>query len=349
LNIQTKKRKILFIDFAKGFAMLSIVVFHFFSPYTTGIFSKAIMFAGAGVHVFILLSGFGLALSSVNLKLKSFYIKRFTKILIPYYIAVIIIFLFNLHFNFYKENDLYALFGHILFYKMFDSTIVGSFGGQFWFISTIIQFYIFFPVIIFFKSKYSINQFLITSLFISAIYWLIVSLCKLNEVRIYNSFFLQYLWEFNLGIYLSDLYIKKEFKFWEFNNLLMVIIISSLSLFLMAFISLNGGEVGRSFNDVPSLISYLGFLIIFYTLVEKLNLKLIFYFFVKLGKFSYELFLLHSFVFVMVNLFLVNVIKMTPNILSTFILVLPISIIISYLYSKAIIYLHKLLLLNSKI
>lgn len=41
-----------FIDFGKGFAILSIVLFHYFLPYASGLAVKALMLGGAGVHIF---------------------------------------------------------------------------------------------------------------------------------------------------------------------------------------------------------------------------------------------------------------------------------------------------------
>ena len=59
--------RIEFLDFAKGCAMLSIVLFHYFRGYFPGLGDKAVMVGGAGVHLFLLLSGFGLALSTQRL------------------------------------------------------------------------------------------------------------------------------------------------------------------------------------------------------------------------------------------------------------------------------------------
>ncbi|MBN1804781.1 MAG: acyltransferase family protein [Sedimentisphaerales bacterium] len=124
------KQRLGYIDFAKGFAILSIVVFHYCQPYVSGIFSKAIMIGGTGVHLFFVLSGFGLGLSS-KVGAFSFYKKRFVKILIPYYVIILIIYVINIIHPVYKDDGLYALCGHLFFYKMFDKNIIGSFGYLF--------------------------------------------------------------------------------------------------------------------------------------------------------------------------------------------------------------------------
>lgn len=83
------QRRIEYIDFAKGFAILSIVIFHYCQPYLSGAWAKAIMIGGTGVHLFFVLSGFGLGLSSQMSSILGFYKKRFSKILIPYYFAIL--------------------------------------------------------------------------------------------------------------------------------------------------------------------------------------------------------------------------------------------------------------------
>jgi len=72
------KQRLYFIDFAKGFAMLSIVLLHYSQPYVAGRWAKAIMIGGSGVHLFFVLSGFGFALSQKKLRVSSFYQKRLT-------------------------------------------------------------------------------------------------------------------------------------------------------------------------------------------------------------------------------------------------------------------------------
>lgn len=51
------------IDFLRGYSIFTIVLMHLIAGSVTGVLSKAVAFGGAGVHVFILCSGFGLYLS----------------------------------------------------------------------------------------------------------------------------------------------------------------------------------------------------------------------------------------------------------------------------------------------
>ena len=175
-----KKNRLDFIDFAKGFAILFITVFHYTQPYAIGVWSKLIMFGGAGVHLFFIISSFGLSLSSKQLGVIEFYKQRFLKILLPYYIVVLFVYAINMLLPIYPENSLYALGGHLFLYKMFDENIMTSFGYHFWFMSTIIQFYLAYPFIMKLRNKVSSTQFIIVSLIISLIYWVIISVLNLS-------------------------------------------------------------------------------------------------------------------------------------------------------------------------
>jgi peptidoglycan/LPS O-acetylase OafA/YrhL len=108
------------------------------------VMQKAINFGGAGVHVFILVSGFGLCLSQMNKPLSyiQFIKRRLTKVYIPYIIVIAISALIPFM---YGGDRLIAFLSLAFLFKMFDNSLMDSFGGQFWFISTIIQLYILFP------------------------------------------------------------------------------------------------------------------------------------------------------------------------------------------------------------
>jgi peptidoglycan/LPS O-acetylase OafA/YrhL len=110
-NRGTMGNRIGYIDFAKGFAILAIVCFHYLQPFAKGFMAHAIMFGGSGVHLFFILSGFGLALSSQNTTL-DFYTRRGRKILIPYFISVSLIAAVNVFVPIYDDR-VYAFGGHL--------------------------------------------------------------------------------------------------------------------------------------------------------------------------------------------------------------------------------------------
>lgn len=134
------------VDYAKGFSILAIVLYHLVLFYLKmpNIVKLASNFGGAGVHIFLICSGFGLYYSHLKhpLKFWSFISKRFKKIYIPY--IIVILFSFFVPTMYLGKNRLLALLSHVLLFKMFIPMFEESFGVQMWFVSTIIQFYLMF-------------------------------------------------------------------------------------------------------------------------------------------------------------------------------------------------------------
>ena len=188
LIMKTITQRLDIIDFLRGFSIFTIVVMHLLQMYPISpILMKASSFGGAGVHVFILCSGFGLYLSYLNkpLSYTQFLRRRFLKVYLPY----IIVILLSAIIPFYNPSPdkWLQLLSHLFLFKMFVENYECSFGVQFWFVSTIIQFYLFWPLILrLFKWG---GVFL--ALFISLVWSSFVGIYELSDYRIWNSFFLQ--------------------------------------------------------------------------------------------------------------------------------------------------------------
>lgn len=269
--------------------MLTIVLFHYLQklefPYP---FNKFILFGGTGIHLFILLSGFGLYLSANKKPLSylSFLKKRLSKVYIPYIAIVLISAAVALFIPVYKSS-LYALGGHVFLYKMFDESIVGSYGYQLWFISMILQFYFAFHLILFFRRKTSAFWFIVISLLISISWSVLVAYLGNESMRVWNSFFLQYLWEFAVGIVLAERYLRKKLNV-KLSNL-QILGVSILGCFFYALIALKGGSVGRLFNDIPALLGYSALAVWLF----RIQIKPINKFLLYVGEVSFSLFLIH--------------------------------------------------------
>lgn len=136
------------INFLRGYSIFTIVLMHLIQSYDIpGWAIKTTAFGGAGVHVFILCSGFGLYLSYLNkpLKYKDFLRRRFGRIYWP----MAIVCLFTAVWMYFQGKDiLMPLLGNLFLFKMFIPELECSMGGQMWFISTIIQFYLAWPLIV---------------------------------------------------------------------------------------------------------------------------------------------------------------------------------------------------------
>lgn len=286
-------KKIEFIDFAKGYSIITIVLYHFLSRFSLpAILSKAIMFGGTGAHFFIFLSGFGLALSGKQ-DVLLFYKRRFVKIFIPYFIVISFIYIFNRYVPLYKDG-LYAYCGHIFLFKMFDNSIVGSFGGHLWFVSVIFQFYIIYPFLVRLMHKIGREKFVIMSLAISVLYWCVTYVSGFYTLRIWNSFFLQFLREFSFAMVLAELYVQNKYIFWKQRNFfLLLVAISGIGLY--GLLAIKGGKAGRIFNDIPALVGYASFCVLLYALMDK-TVHFLKSMIIYVGGFSYSLYLTHVFV-----------------------------------------------------
>lgn len=278
------------LDYLKGVSILSIILLHSFQLVDLPpLGKKLIQFGGTGIHVFIFVSGFSLYLSHLSKPL-SFWLfikKRFLKIYIPVILSVSIIALVSLTVPLYSSS-LYAYLGHIFLYKMFDERIMGSYGYHFWFISLIISLYLVFLPIVKAKDSLPTRIFIVLSFVISLTWSLLIISIGKQEIRIWNSFFLQYLWEFCLGICLADLYKKKNMKFWS-QKLITTLITAVVSLILYAVLPLKFGSVGKVLNDIPALVGYMSLSIFVYNA----NLPFVNQFFTYTGKISFALYLFH--------------------------------------------------------
>ncbi len=315
-------KKIEIIDFLKGYSIFTIVIFHYLLTLNLpGLYGKIIYFGGTGVHLFIVLSGIGLYLSYLNRpeNYVSYIKKRFSKVYIPYVLVVLITALITIFYKIF-DGSFYALGGHIFLYKMFDEKIIGSYGYPLWFISMIFQFYFVFYGIIYFKKNVKKDTlFIIICLGISISWAILVFFLSKESLRVWNSFFLQYLWEFALGMVIASL-IHSGYKF-NYNiksiYILLTGIVCCATYGAMVFLL---GDIGKLFNDVPALIGYSSIAIWLYLAGNKWANN----FFLFTGKISYSLYLLHSLIWGLINLIF-------PNLAMPLILV--IALLISYLSS----------------
>jgi len=290
------KQRIEVIDFIKGYSILSIVLFHYFQGmFISPLFDKAIYFGGTGIHTFLFASGFGLFLSQMKKPLSygAFLKKRFTKIYLPYIITVTVIALISLIIPLYV-NSWNAYFSHLFLYKMFNNDLIGSYGYQLWFVSTICQFYLLFPLIVWLRKKIPGNGFLLMGLCISWTWALVVLLLQRDGFRNWNSFFLMYLWEFMLGMYCAEIYIARNYAFWKIRKgLLIGIAIGGIAIYSLMAFSL--GRAGKEFNDLPGLFGYGALCVFVYSLGIKPVNRFIFF----TAKISFSIFLIH---FLVLNL-----------------------------------------------
>ena len=323
-----------FIDFAKGFSVLSVVFYHYLLGLVDNPWSHFISYGGFGVHMFVILSGFGLSLSSYQ-SVQYFYRKRFSKILIPYYIFVSFVFLLNFRLPVYPNDGFYAWLGHTFFFKMFDERIVTSFGYYLWFISMILQLYLVYPLLIRWYCRFGTYRFL-GFVFGVSIAWLLgLSLLNLEATRVLNSAGFAFLWEFGVGIVLGKLFKEKEIIFWNIKNRLILLIGFLMGGILAAILSAKGGSLGFALNMFPAAISFVSLTILTYSLLSSVTV-----FakarqgFVSIGQLSYELYLVHGLLVTIAVRYIFLNMSQAVIIGLNFLLVLPVALFIAFLFSK---------------
>jgi len=284
------KNKVEIIDFLKGYSILTIVLYHFFQGIKLSpLLAKAIQFGGTGIHTFIFASGFGLFLSHLQkpIPYAQFLRKRFVRIYVPYIIVVTLSAAISLFFPIYK-NNWNNYFSHVFMYKMFYDRLIGTYGYQLWFISTIIQFYLVFALIVKLRERIPGNIFLLVGLLISYGWAIIFLSLHKEDSRNWNSFFLMFVWEFMLGMYCAEMYLKNGYKFWDIRKpWLLVIAFGGLGIYgLMAIL---GGRFGKSLNDVPALFGYTALCVFIYSL----RIKWVNRFILFTANLSFSIFLIH--------------------------------------------------------
>ncbi|WP_169219089.1 acyltransferase family protein [Brasilonema sp. UFV-L1] len=137
------------LDFCKGLAIIWIVLIHW----------RPEWFGWQGVHVFIILSGFGLTYSCLqkdsDISWKKWYLKRFRKVLPPYwmvcfwgYLTLVCVYLFegrNLLNTFLSPLDVLFKNALILELTLLNPTVEVEPNASLWYIPFILSFYLTFP------------------------------------------------------------------------------------------------------------------------------------------------------------------------------------------------------------
>lgn len=281
-------KKLEVVSFLRGYAIFTIIMMHLVKPAVGGGLKTIASFGGSGVHVFILVSGFGLYLSHLHHQNRypEFMRRRFTRVYLPY---VMMMPLFVAYYWFVCGTfDLTTLASHVFLFKMFDHTLDTSYAYSLWFISTIIQFYLCWPVIIrLFKGKWGLPMALVVSLAWATL----VGVLGKQADRAWGSCFLQYLWEFVGGMKLAEVYARQpeRIKVPNYGLLLATAVAGMVLTGVMGKI----GGVLKLYNDIPSLLGYLSVALIIY----KLSIPMVNRFFLFTDKIGYEWYLVHGLTF----------------------------------------------------
>ena len=320
----TAPRQLELVNFMKGTAILAIVLFHLVYEYmeVPGILATASKLGGAGIHGFFLCSGFGLTLSQLRRPLAppQFLRRRFAKVYLPYIPVVLLS--AALPFLYAGEDRLTAVASHVLLFKMFVPAYNISFGAQFWFVSTIFQFYFIFPLLERLLKALREGHFLLLCCCASFCWMVFTAATGLHQERVWGSFFLQYLWEFGLGMCLGRRFHGNRLDLSRL-KLPAVAAVTAVSLTLYALMALKGGALS-AFNDVFGAAAFCGLCFLLYQ-ISCLRPVMS-----RINGFSYELYLIHILIFSVCQALLSPVLPNPVWCLLALILVFPCAM----LYSK---------------
>lgn len=283
----------------KGFAILAVVLSHigyflvndhdFLYPWST--------IAGVGVDLFLILSGYGLVMSSLkkDLSIGQFYKQRLIRLFVPMWLCLMIFFSLK-----YLVLGASYSWGYMLqaFLGIFRTAdLYQDINSPLWYFTFIVFFYLLFPLV------FSKKRVWLSAIVLYLIPWLLL---KTDLYGLSGNLFMYriHLAAFPLGVLLASLATERELfsAGWEafqsrgrrffggknyLGNLVYYLaIFSALGIFYYFFTNSGVGR-GITIEQTISIITAFSVLILFW--LKKFDCRLLYFF----GFYSYEIYLLH--------------------------------------------------------
>jgi len=283
----------------KGFAILAVVLSHigyflvddhaFLQPWST--------IAGVGVDLFLILSGYGLAVSSLkkDLSIGQFYKQRLIRLFVPMWISLLIFFVLKYFVLGISYSWPYILQAFLGIFRTAD--LYQDINSPLWYFTFIIFFYLLFPLVFSKKSPW------LSAIALYLIPWLLL---KTDLYGLSGNLFMYriHLAAFPLGVLLASIVRERErfSALWESiqsrgraifggknilgNFIYYLTVFYFLGMFYYFF---NNSGVGRGINyeQTISIITAFSILILFW--LKKFDCRFLYFF----GVYSYEIYLLH--------------------------------------------------------
>jgi len=285
----------------KGLGILTVVFAHFaYMKVTNGEFLFPLsIIAGVGVDLFLVMSGFGLTVSMLKKPMRAidFYKKRVIKVFIPFWIALIIMFIADALFMDKTYSIWYIIKSILGFFPTADG--FGDVNSPFWYITWMIMFYLLFPLV-FYKDKPWLTALILA---------LIATLIGTFNIFDLGSNWLHRLhtFAFSLGIIIAWLLQVKDDKENKFVNFMknfrdnsqdIRYIIIAIMFVIVFYLSQRTGAgswptltsiLGQGFfvEQLMSILITMAFIVIF--VLKKVDSK----FLTMYGVYSYEVYLIH--------------------------------------------------------
>jgi peptidoglycan/LPS O-acetylase OafA/YrhL len=301
LSLRKKKSEELFpvstTNELKGLAILTVLFGHigyflisgnlFLFPLST--------ISGVGVDLFLFLSGYGLTVSALKKSrtIGNFYKDRLLKLLVPFWIVLIIFFLLD----FFVLNKAYSLSYIVSSFLGFFSTanMQNDINSPLWYFTFILFYYLIFPLVFSKKRPW------ISAIIIYLISYVLLA-SNFGFISGVSYFYGTHYWAFPIGILIGGLMhnaktlprlaaqalakIKTNKLLSLLKNIGYWILILAL-IFIIAYNSYSGMGRDSGHEQLVSIISTLSFVLLF--LLKNREIRL----FNLLGLYSYEIYLLH--------------------------------------------------------
>ena len=210
---------------------------------------QAAALGGTGVHLFFALSGFGLGLLPAQTA-GAFYRRRVLKIWFPYALALSLSLLAALLFDLFPDRWAAGAAGLSLC-SIFQEKYIQAFGGHFWFVGAIMALYAVFPLLKRVQQRLRNEYLFAAGAFVLSVgWWVVVYVLDKSGQRSWNSFFLQFLWEFALGMALAEVYRRGRWPEWLKGQYLWLALLAAALFFfgIMAWMVLKMGAAGKIFR-----------------------------------------------------------------------------------------------------
>ena len=306
------------LDYLRAFAILAVISIHTTANFTrienlnllaiTNIIID--VFSHFAVPIFVIISGIALSFNYYkNVNYKKFYLRRFKSIIPQYIIFSSIYLMFRI---FVEHSKLSILF---VIYSFFS----GSAMYHLWFIIMILQFYLFYPLLIkiyeYFEKRNRINIIMFLSLAVQVVFNIIILVIEdylgsstieiiIGDI-IKRTIFISYIFYFTIGIIIGrNLSFYRKYLINIKNKTIFSIIIISLliiSLFWIYGILIYGNfySIANTFFTIPRAIEIFFYLSVFIllwkisTTTGALSNNRIRYLLKDYGKLSFGIYLIH--------------------------------------------------------
>lgn len=295
------KARIDFFDFAKGIAILAVIIIHscYFPLYLTlshNNFSpsffviseqinRAMRFA---IPVFLISSGALLFLNNLGKEsLKNFCFKKAKRIVLPYVLFSAL------------GTYIFASSGNFIFFNYLSRALKDIFTGSallpYWFVPVLLQLYIIYPILwyLFVKKKISPAKILLCSFLISLICYFVFYYKYLGWQRYLGQFYFfgSVLFFFVLGMIFKSMVLTENRQWLQKSFFLLFSFLIILMYFLLGLLSPTEAYFNERLIYGPVVFLLLFY---FYPLFKKVKIS---GFFERIGKQSLYIYLLHYLIF----------------------------------------------------